>query len=534
MKPFDANGAFAPTVPRGGSALRSLAVRGAGMNIFAGAVSIAIQMVSAAVLGRILLPRDFGLVAMVVTISLLLTNATPNGFFDSILQRKEIDRALATNLFWISLGIGIFLSLLFAAAAPLVARFYHEPAVAAITVILSTTVLFTCAPCIHAALLRRAMRFPALARNDLLARAISVVVSIVLGIAGWGYWALVAGQCTYFLSVCLGVWVLCPWVPGLPRRCAGTRDTLGFAAHISARYSVNYFVRNFDNLLVGWRFGANPLGFYKKAYDLFALPLTQIVSLNANVAVSALSRVREDRPQFLRYLLGAIGMLAFLGMGIAGDFTLIGKDIIRVLLGPNWGTAGWIFTFFAPAIGIMLVNGVHGWIHVSLGHADRWVKWGIFEWAITCGLFLAGLPWGPQGIAVAWCVSFWVLTLPAIWYAGQPIRLGVGPVVAVVWRYVVAAAAAAGAAWELARHLPLYHKPGGGGAMLRIVCVTAIFAVFYLVAVVILHRGPKPLRTAATLLRDLRARRAAPANNTSGGEGAAQGGIAPAPGLECS
>ncbi|HTX75160.1 MAG TPA: hypothetical protein VMD29_03065, partial [Terracidiphilus sp.] len=77
MKPFDANGAFAPTVPRGGTALRSLAVRGAGMNIFSGAMGIAIQMVATVVLARLLLPRDFGLMAMVVTISLLLTNATP-------------------------------------------------------------------------------------------------------------------------------------------------------------------------------------------------------------------------------------------------------------------------------------------------------------------------------------------------------------------------------------------------------------------------------------------------------------------------
>ena len=444
MKPFDANGAFAPAVPRGGTALRSLAVRGAGMNIFSGATGIAIQMVATVVLARLLVPRDFGLVAMVVTFSLLLTNATPNGFIDSILQRQDIDRALANNLFWINMGLGVLLAGVFAAAAPLLARFYHEPEVAGITVALSVTILLSQAPCIHASLLRRAMRFPALAKNDLVARAVSVIVSIAFGIAGWGYWALVMGQCALYLSTCIGILLLCPWLPGLPQRRSGTRQTLIFAVHISTRYSVNYFVRNFDNVLVGWRFGANPLGYYKKAYDLFAMPMSQIVSANANVAVSALSRVRDDRPQFLRYLLGATGMLAFLGMGLAGDFTLIGKDIIRLLLGPNWGTAGLIFTFFAPAIGIMMVNGVHGWIHVSLGHADRWLRWGIFEWVVTISLFFAGLPWGPQGVAVAWCVSFWVLTLPAIWYAGRPIGLGVGPVIAVIWRYIAAALGGSG------------------------------------------------------------------------------------------
>jgi PST family polysaccharide transporter len=376
---------------------------------------------------------------------------------------------------------------------------------------------------VHAALLRRAMLFPAVARNDVAARAIYVVVAIAFAMVGWGYWALVMGQCAQALSTCLGVWLLCPWMPGLPRRRAGTREALQFAGHISTRYSLNYFVRNFDNLLVGWRFGAGPLGYYKKAYDLFAMSMVQIVSQNSNVAVSALSRVREDRPQFLRYLLGAIGMLAFLGMGIAGDFTLIGKDIIRLLLGAKWGTAGWIFTFFAPAIGIMLVNGVHGWIHVSLGHADRWVRWGIIEWVVTCALFFAGLPWGPQGVAVAWCVSFWVLTLPAIWYAGKPIGLGVGPVIATIWRYIAAAlAAGASSYFLLAQVKPLRDAAGAGGAALRIACMTAVFGALYVLAVVVLHGGPAPLRTTATLLKDLRGRRhAAAGESASVGEAAA-------------
>jgi len=65
--------------------------------------------------------------------------------------------------------------------------------------------------------------------------------------------------------------------------------------------------------------------------------------------------VRDDRPQYIRYVLGAIAVMSFVGMGLAGDLTLVGKDLIRLLLGPNWGTAGEIFTYFAPGIGVMIV-----------------------------------------------------------------------------------------------------------------------------------------------------------------------------------
>ena len=269
---------------------------------------------------------------------------------------------------------------------------------------------------------------------------------------------------------------MCRWMPGRPRYAAGTGAMLKFAMYTYGRFSVNYLARNTDNLLVGWRFGAPALGFYKKAYDLFSLSATQLVASTSVVAVSALSRVREDGAQYRRYLLGAMAVMAFLGMGIAGDLTLVGKDLIRVLLGPGWESAGQIFTFFAPGIGIMILYGTHGWIHLSIGRADRWFRWGLVEWSVTILLFVAGLHWGPQGIAVAWCVSFWMLIIPAMWYAGKPIGLGVGPIFATVWRYIVASLLAGMVSYLILSRLAcLSGATGARGAVLRIVFVSPVF-----------------------------------------------------------
>ena len=508
MKVFDQTGAFAPSVPKGGQALRRMAVRGAGAQILSSGISLAIQIAGTMILARLLTPRDFGLVTMVTTFSLLFMNAAANGFADALLQVKDITHRLASTLFWINLAIAAVLTVAFAAAGPLLARFFGEAPVARISVGLAVQVFLTALWVVHTTLLRKAMRFSALAKNDIVARAAGVLTSVAFGLAGWGYWALVMGACALSLSTAIGVWILCPWMPGLPRRKVGARSALVFAGHITARYSFNYVARNSDNLLVGWRFGAHALGFYKKAYDLFALSFMQLISNNANVAVSALSRVRDDRPQYVRFVLAAIGVTAFLGMGLAGDFTLIGKDMMRVLLGPGWDTAGFIFTFFAPAIGIMMVNGIHGWLHVSLGRADRYLVWGAIEWIATIALFLAGLPWGPVGVAVAWGVSFWALTLPALAYAGKPVGLKMGMLMGAVWRYVVAAlAAGAVTALALARASVLNGASGIGGSFARILIQSVLFAGLYIGAVVLLHGGTAPLRRVARLVRELRTRK---------------------------
>jgi hypothetical protein len=125
---------------------------------------------------------------------------------------------------------------------------------------------------------------------------------------------------------------------------------------------------------------------------------------------------------------------------------------------------------------------------------------------------------------VAWCVSFWVLTLPAIWYAGKPIEFGVAPVISATWRYTVAALTAAIAGFLVLSHTAwLQHAAGTAGAAMRIACTTALFTVFYLGSVVILYGGPAPLRTMQTLLGELRGRRPAAqaSDTTSEGEAVA-------------
>ena len=505
MKPFDANGMFAPTVPGAGNELRRMAVRGAGATVLSGGAGLAIQIVATVVLGRILSPRDFGLATMVTTFSLLLISGPANGFIDALLQSKEVTHALASTLFWINLTGALVLTGCFVAAGPLLAAFFGEAPVARLTAGFAVAILLSALPVIHASLLRRAMRFSSLAKNDIIARAVGVLTSIAFATAGWGYWSLVMGACALAISTSVGVWILCPWVPGPPRRNAGSVGTLSFAAHISGRFSLNYFARNSDNLLVGWRYGAHALGFYKKAYDLFALSASQLVAMTSNVAVSALSRVRDDRAQYVRYVLSAIGVMSFIGMGLAGNLTLMGKDLIRVLLGPGWEPSGIIFTYFAPGIGIMIVYYIHGWIHVSIGRADRWLLWSIVEWTVTFGLFLAGLPFGGKGIAIAWCVSFWILTVPAMWYAGKPIDFGVGEMIEVVWRYVVASLGAGVATFFAMRSFTVLRElPGGVGAAIRIACVTAVFGTLYLAAVILLHGGMEPLHRVLRLVGELR------------------------------
>jgi O-antigen/teichoic acid export membrane protein len=506
LKPFDSNGNFHPFAE--GDGLRRAAVRGAGVMIFAEGASFAVQMGSTLVLARLLTPNDFGVVTMVTTFSLLFYSVGLNGFTELILQRDELHDSLASNLFWINIGIGALLTVGFAALGPLLSLFYHDATVRHVTEGMSLTIIAGSFSVIHLALLKRAMRFTSVSANRVFARVFSFVLAIVLAMMGFGYWALVAGYISQELMMSIGAWYLCRWAPSLPRRTPGTGAAVKFAANVFLHFGFSYSSGNTDNLLVGWRFGASSLGFYKKAFDIFYLPANQLLSPMSSVAIATLSRFNRDRAQYQRYFLLGVSVLAFLGMGIGADLTLVGRDLIRVLLGPNWTETGRIFAFFGPGIGVMLLCNTHGWIHLSIGRPDRWFRWGVIEFFCTVGLFVIGLHWGPEGVALAWTTSYFLLMFPAFWYAGAPVNFGVGPILAVVWKFFVASIVAGGSAiWIVHTLGGVTDAPGVVGALARLVSMSLLFFALYLAAVIALHRGFEPIRQAMRLIENMRPQR---------------------------
>ena len=502
MRPFHENGHF--HLFDTGEGLRRAAVRGAGAAVAGQTANFLAGIGSVVVLARLLTPADFGVVTMVTTVSLLFRSFGLNGFTELIIQRNDVTHSLASNIFWINLGIGAILTIAFAGAGHLLALFYHDPLVTNVAVWMSLTIGIGSLGYIHLGLLQRAMHFRSIAVINFCGQLLQVIASIVFALAGWHYWALVWGSILQTAAVTAGSWVVCAWVPARPGRASGTRSSVSFAMHVYSHFVSSYLKCNADNLLVGWRYGAQWLGFYKKAYDMFILPVTQLQAPVTAVVISTLSRVSHDRAQFQRYFLRSISVLALVGLGVGADFALVGQDIFRILLGPGWEQAGRIFALFGPGIGIMLLYNTHGWIHLSIGHPERWLRWGVLEAVFTIGLFLLGLQWGPSGVALAWTVSFFVLMLPGFWYAGQPIGLKIAPIFSAIWKYFVASAGAGILTALFSRAFAFYgSKSGLRYAVLDAIVVSTTLFALYLGAVFVLHRGIRPFQETFSLMREL-------------------------------
>lgn len=484
--------------------LKQQAVRGSGATVFTRISVYGSQLIGTMVLARLLIPADFGLVAMVTVFANILIEFGILRLAEATIQREQINHQQISTLFWINVALCTALAALLVVASSLIAWFYQEPRLAAITMVIAGGFIFTGLSIQHMALLQRNMEFYKIAAINITSTIFVDITAIVIAWQGCGYWALVARRIGIPVATAAGLWILCKWRPGLPSTRAGVWPMLKFGINSLGNYTMDYFSRSLDKVLLGWQYDAQSLGYYDRAYHLFVLPVNQLSYPLTSVAVATLSRLHNEPEQFRHYYLSAVTILAFIGMLLSVNLTLVGKDLILLLLGSQWDKAGQIFSFFGPGIGIMIIYGTNGWLHLSLGRADRWFRWGVIAFVTTAIFFVIGLPFGGLGIAVAYVASFYVLIVPCLLYAGSPVNLQLSALVSAIWKYFVSALATASFCWFILYSFELTSNIFISLNTISRIFVSLFFCTFlYLLLVVAFYQSTKPISQFVTLLRDM-------------------------------
>jgi O-antigen/teichoic acid export membrane protein len=400
------------------SDLKGRSVRGGLVTIAAQWTKFCLQMASIVVLARLLTPRDFGLIAMVMVVTGFVMRFKDMGLSVATIQKAEINHAQISTLFWINLLVSFFLMLVTAALAPAISWFYGEQRLTWITVALASGIIFGGVTIQHQALLRRQMRFGILAAIDIFSISIGIFAAIITAWYGAGYWSLVIMQLSTVVSNAIIAWFACGWRPGLPARRSGVREMLAFGGHFTSYSLMNYFARNTDNLLIGKFWGAGQLGLYSKAYALLMLPIQQITTPVAAVAIPALSRLQNESERYRAYYCQAISMIAFITMPLVAMLAALSDEVIVIVLGRQWIGASPIFKVLAFAAFFQPVVSTTVCVYVSLGQTKRMMHWGAIAVPIILLSFAVGLSWGALGVAISYTVCFLtIIMVPSLAFA---------------------------------------------------------------------------------------------------------------------
>ncbi len=409
--------------------LKGRSIRGGAVTIAGQGVQFAIQMASTVVLARLLTPSAFGLIAMVTAVTGFAKLFKDLGLSLATVQASEISHRQISALFWVNVGVSVFISAGIAALAPAIAWFYGEPRLTSITIALAVSFVFGGLTVQHQALLSRQMRFGALTAVNVLSMLAGVAAAVVAALLGAGYWALVIKELAMALGMAIGVWIASSWRPGLAVRGTGIREMLHFGANLTGFNIFNYFARNLDNILIGRVWGAASLGFYSKAYSLLLLPLQQINAPLSAVAVPTLSRLQEDAPRYRSFYVKTITFITLLTMPGMLFLAIMADEVFLILLGPQWMEAARIFAVLGIVGIVTPISNSTGWLFVSQGRTREMFRWGIISSVKTVLAIVAGLPWGAYGVAVSYSIVSLVSMPLLLWFVGRKGPVGIGDMV---------------------------------------------------------------------------------------------------------
>lgn len=400
--------------------------RGGAVTIFSQGTKFFLSMLGTVVLARLLYPEDYGLVGMVAVVTGFISIFKDLGLSAATIQKAEVSSQQISTLFWVNVFLSVGIMLFTAAVAPGVAWFYGEPKLTAITIAYAGGFLFGGLAVQHEALLRRRMRFVALAVAEIVSLVVSSVVAITLAWYGARYWALVSSQLCLGLTYALAVWIACRWRPGLPVRNSGVRSMLAFGGNLTGFSVVNYFARNLDNLLIGRYWGSEQLGLYGRAYQLLLLPIDQMITPITAVAIPALSRLKDSPERYRQAYLRLLEKVALLTMPVMAFMIASSDWLVGIVLGPRWTGVSRIFSLLGVVGLVQPLASTTGWLFVTQGRTHDMFKWGMIGSTITVASIVAGLKWGAVGVAASYSFTFVIIVIPLLfWYVSRtgPVRM---------------------------------------------------------------------------------------------------------------
>jgi PST family polysaccharide transporter len=376
------------------------------------ATQFGLNLVATMFLARMLLPRDFGVVAMVLTVMSFLRVFKDIGLSTATIQKEGITHAQVSNLFWINLAVSGAISAMLAASAPLIAWFYHEPSLVKITLALSATLLLNGAMAQPLAILSRQMRFKLIAMIQITSLLAAVLLAI--GMAWWncGYWSLVGFQLAVPALACVLTWVLSRWRPQLPSRNSGIRSMLQFGANLSAGGLVWSTARGSDGLFIGRVWGPASIGLYSRAAALLNRPMEMAIMPLESVLVPTLSRLQSDPASYRRIFLQVFEFIALATSFVSALVFVLARPLTLVILGHKWEQAAPIFAAFTISALYFPVSTASTWLFASQGRGRDSLRTSLLCSGVTVLAFLAGLPFGPVGVAISFSAASLLILLP--------------------------------------------------------------------------------------------------------------------------
>ncbi len=363
-------------------------------------------------LARILPPSVFGVVGTVTIFTNFAALFIDMGFGTALIQKKDADNEHYSSVFWLNLGIGCFLYILFYFSAPLLSVFFNQPQLTILIRVICLSFIISSITSVQSNLLVRELKFKQKVIFNWIAITAGYTIAFILASNNYGVWSVVWMTIVTSSINSILYWLSTDWYPSFVFNKSKVRELSRFGLNVLGDTSVNYWSRNFDNFIIARVLGSTDLGLYTRAYSLMLLPLRNVSSVITKVMFPAFAKKQHDLVAFKKYYLLIIRYISLITFPAMVGLCLVSKEFVLLFFGNSW--AGMI-----PLLSILSIVGtfqsilfLNGMIYNSLGKANIAFRVSLFVNFVLIIAFSIGVNFGIKGMAYSYLIASILLFYP--------------------------------------------------------------------------------------------------------------------------
>ncbi|WP_097027911.1 lipopolysaccharide biosynthesis protein [Clostridium peptidivorans] len=364
-----------------------------------------IQFIVQIALARLLVPDDYGVIALIAIFITIANVFVQSGFNIALIQKKDVNETDFSSVFYLSLLVASLLYIILFFIAPSIATFYHEVQLILILRVLSITLFFGAFNSIQNAVISRKMQFKKLFFSSLGAMLVSGTIGIVFAYTGFGVWALVAQQLINQFMITTILWFTVKWRPKLVFSFKRVKGLFSYGWKLLVSSLIDTLYMNLRSLIIGKIYNPATLGFYNRGDQFPQIIVTNINGSIQSVMLPAIASEQDNRQRVKGMVRRSIATSSFILFPMMVGLAVIAEPLVIVLLTDKWLPCVPFLQISCASYALWPIHTANLQAINALGRSDIFLRLEVIKKLIGLIVLWISINYGAYGIAIGTLVS---------------------------------------------------------------------------------------------------------------------------------
>lgn len=375
-------------------------------------LSIALSFVIGIIVARLVMPSDYGLIAMLGVFMALGGVFVNSGISTALVRHKDNSQADYSTAFYANVALGVVVYLVLFLLAPFIADFYEIPELTAVCRVYSLDVLLSSLTIVHVAKLTHEMRYKVQTTIKLFSLLVSGAIGISLAYLDYGVWALIWYALSASVLRTVLFWLLSGWYPSLVFSRGSAHYLYDFGSKMLLTSIIDVVYDNIYTLVIGKYYTATSAGYYNRSLQLSQFPQNMISHVVGNVVLPVLTPFQDNQEKLLNIYDRLFRLTVFVAYPLMALMVVLAHPLISFLLGEKWLPSVPYLQILVVAVVFTTLTIVNLNLFYVKGKSDIVLKLDIIKkiigFAIVALMVPLGLKWICLG-AVLYAVASFVI-----------------------------------------------------------------------------------------------------------------------------